>query len=161
VHGRDRGSRRDACAHRAIFPPDMPREMCERVGPPGGPSRPTGLPLSTDSDSWPLGLIVLDTELRDRLPACAAEEDAELEASILEIGVLQPLVVWRGPRVLVDGYRRLAVISLHGLAYRVAFVDFEDRDDAVAFRLREQRLRKNLSDGERAEVMVKLEQAGY
>ncbi len=72
-----------------------------------------------------------------------------MEASILAIGVAEPLKVWAETRIVVDGYRRLAIVRRHGLPCRAALMEFASREDALAYRLREQVLRKKLSAGDR------------
>ncbi len=96
------------------------------------------------------GGIVMDAELRDALPACTTEEDGDLEASILDIGVVEPLKVWAENRVLVDGYRRLAIVKRHSLPCQAVLMEFASREDALAYRLREQVLREKLTAGDRA-----------
>jgi len=81
------------------------------------------------------------------------ETAAAVAASIAEIGYDQaePIVVWDGQGVVVDGHTRLAASKSIGLD-RV-YVDerpFEDKRDALEYAIRRQRDRRNLSRQEMA-----------
>lgn len=89
----------------------------------------------------------IDAEFSKLLPPLSLDELAELEASILDEGVRDPLIVWRG--VLLDGSNRLAIATKHGLPYREQEIDLPDRDAALAWIIRNQLGRRNLSGEQR------------
>ncbi len=51
------------------------------------------------------------------------EELRELEASILEEGVRDPIVTWQG--TIIDGYNRYRIATKHGLTFVVEEMEFE------------------------------------
>jgi hypothetical protein len=58
----------------------------------------------------------IDPEFRDLIPPLSAEEQKQLETSILEDGVRDALVVWQqdGKQpILVEGHHRWGIIQKH------------------------------------------------
>ncbi len=62
------------------------------------------------------------------IPPLTAEEQAGLEAAIMEDGCRDALVVWRG--WLLDGHHRLAICQKHNLPFKT--VEWELPDEAAA-----------------------------
>ena len=67
--------------------------------------------------------IVIDPDLAGLLVPHAPHELALLENSIVADGCRDPLVVWRGRGILLDGHARLAVCRRHALRFTVTEVD--------------------------------------
>lgn len=102
-------------------------------------------------------VVIADPEMQARLfidgvDVATPAEDAELEASIRDIGVLVPLIVWAETRILLDGYRRLAVARKYGIPYEVQTISKESWEDAVRFRLEFQLARKQYTPEELTEA---------
>lgn len=97
-----------------------------------------------DSLGVPCDEPIVDPEFEKLLPRLTAEEHALLEADILAHGILNPLCVWRGMNILLDGHARLRIAQEHGLPYEVREVDCADRDEAKRWMMRGQLGRKNL-----------------
>jgi hypothetical protein len=89
--------------------------------------------------------LVIDAEIRDLIPPPSAAEEAELERQLLAEGCRDPLVVWAGRRILLDGHTRLRLCLKHGLPFRVTEVHLPNREAAVAWVLARQGGRRNLS----------------
>lgn len=96
----------------------------------------------------------IDPEFRDLIPPLTKEEQKMLEESILRYGCEQPLVVWNG--VLVDGHNRYGICRKHEIPFDVKERNFEDRNDAMMWMLRNQLGRRNLTDYNRGEMVLKL-----
>ena len=96
--------------------------------------------------------ITIDRRLAGLLPQLTAEERAELEESLLREGCRDPLVVWRGRGVLVDGHNRMELCSRHDIAYQVVERDFSDEAEVKLWMLDNQRARRNLSPYQRIEI---------
>lgn len=101
-----------------------------------------------------LHTLTIDPEFRDLIPPLMDEEQKMLEESILRYGCEQPLVVWNS--VLVDGHNRYGICQKHEIPFYVEEKNFEDRDDAMMWMLRNQLGRRNLTDYNRGEMVLKL-----
>jgi len=102
-------------------------------------------------------LIILP-EIQRRLMPLQPEELAELERSVLEEGIRDPLVVWQkdGQLVLVDGHHRYELAKKHGLSFPIVEREFRDLEEALIWVDRNQLGRRNLTDEQRAVVMGRL-----
>lgn len=102
-------------------------------------------------------LIILP-EIQHRLMPLQPEELAELERSVLEEGIRDPLVVWRkdGQLILVDGHHRYELAKKYGLSFQIVEREFRDLDDVLIWVDRNQLGRRNLTDEQRAVVIGRL-----
>lgn len=89
--------------------------------------------------------ITIDKEFAALIPPLSNDELGQLEQSLLTYGCRDPLVVWKGENILLDGHNRLSVCRKHDLPFKVHAVDFPDRDAALAFIVKNQLGRRNLS----------------
>jgi DNA modification methylase/ParB-like chromosome segregation protein Spo0J len=85
----------------------------------------------------------LDPEFESLFMPLAADELAQLEASVLSEGIRDPLVVWGG--VLLDGHNRFALAQKHGLEYAAREVALADRHAARRWIINNQLGRRNLT----------------
>lgn len=93
-------------------------------------------------------------KFRDLIPKLAKHELEKLEASILQDGIREPLVVAVFPetkhgitttaRVLVDGHHRHAIATKHGLPFDTREIEFEDEDAALVWAIDNQLGRRNI-----------------
>ena len=65
--------------------------------------------------------------------------------------------MWNG--ILVDGHNRYKICTEHSLAFRTAQKEFEDRDEAKLWIMKNQLSRRNLNDFQRIEIIRKCEDA--
>jgi len=102
-------------------------------------------------------LIILP-EIQRRLMPLQPEELAELERSVLEEGIRDPLVVWRkdGQLILVDGHHRYELAKKHGLSFQIVEREFRDLDEVLIWVDRNQLGRRNLTDEQRTIVIGRL-----
>lgn len=107
--------------------------------------------------------FLIDQEFQRLIPPLAEVELRELEASILNEGVRDPLVIWRrdkGNPVLVDGHHRWKLIQKHGLkSYRTVSQCFRDREEVIEYIIRNQCARRNISIYTRTTLWLKLEES--
>lgn len=103
-----------------------------------------------DNDS-----IMIDPEFQKIIPPLTVAEQTQLEANLLLVGCLSPLIVWNG--VLLDGHNRKSICDKHGINYGIRNVDLPDRDAATEWVIRNQCGRRNLTPFVRAELALKLE----
>jgi hypothetical protein len=87
----------------------------------------------------------IDPEFASLIPALAADELARLEASLLAEGCRDPLVVWEGHNVLLDGHNRHTICTRHNIPFQVVSLPFPTREAARDFILHTQLGRRNIS----------------
>jgi ParB-like chromosome segregation protein Spo0J len=86
----------------------------------------------------------VDPDIRKLLPPLTPDELAGLEESILAEGIREPLLVWSGRNILVDGHNRLGIAQKHDLPYRVQEMSFSDVAEARQWVICNQLARRNL-----------------
>jgi len=94
----------------------------------------------------------IDHEFKALIRSLTGAEYSALEASIVAEGCRDALVIWRGYGIIVDGHNRYDICQKHGIAFRVEERDFPDRQAVKVWILKNQLARRNLTDGERAEL---------
>ncbi len=97
-----------------------------------------------------MGLII-NEELRKTIPPLSAEERNALEASILKEGLRDPILVWG--EIIVDGLNRYEICTYHGIELKVMRRDFDSIDDAKVWMIDNQLARRNLTDGQKYELV--------
>ncbi len=94
--------------------------------------------------------IIVDPELRELVPPLTDDERQALEANILRDGCRDPLVLWRGKDILLDGHHRYEICQRHGIEYAVTDVDLVDREAAADWIDANQLGRRNLTPDQAA-----------
>ena len=105
--------------------------------------------------------IRIDPEFKALIPPLSQEEFAQLEENCVRDGIRDPLVVWPQPDgsdILMDGHNRWAIFNKHpnrlDLNYRR--MEFDSRDEAKAWIIKNQFGRRNLSAYDRSVLALKL-----
>jgi DNA-binding XRE family transcriptional regulator len=97
----------------------------------------------------------IDSELQAWIDPLSAEEYALLQASILQDGCRDPLVVWNG--WLLDGHNRYAICSQHGIPFQtVEKAGLKTKADVKIWMIENQMGRRNTTDFSRAALALKL-----
>ncbi|KAB2949486.1 MAG: hypothetical protein F9K17_02730 [Phycisphaerae bacterium] len=94
--------------------------------------------------------IIIDPELRELVPPLTDDERQALEANILRDGCREPLVLWRGHDILLDGHHRYEICQRHGIEFAVTDVDLPDREAAADWIDANQLGRRNLTPDQAA-----------
>jgi N6-adenosine-specific RNA methylase IME4 len=94
--------------------------------------------------------IIVDPELGELVPPLTDDERQALEANILRDGCREPLVVWRGHDILLDGHHRHEICQRHGIEYAVTDVELSDREAAADWIDANQLGRRNLTPDQAA-----------
>ena len=89
--------------------------------------------------------IIIDPEFQSLIRPLTEDEFRHLECSVLDDGLIDPLVVWAPDNILLDGHHRYRVCQKHGLEVKVAPLHFESRADARQWIKDHQLGRRNLS----------------
>ena len=87
----------------------------------------------------------IDPEFASRIPPLTNDEYQQLEANILEDGVvINPIIVWNG--VIVDGHNRFRILEKHPhIKYTIHEKSFDDRFTVLAWICKNQLGRRNLT----------------
>ena len=100
-------------------------------------------------------LVQIDPEFQRLIPPLRPDELAQLEANILRDGCFEPLSVWRGRGLLMDGHNRLKFCQQHNIeSDKVEEISLPDREHVKAWIVERQLGRRNLTDDQRAVVAI-------
>lgn len=99
--------------------------------------------------------ITIDPEFKALIPQLTDEERAQLEQNLVADGCREPLVIWDD--ILIDGHNRLEICMRRGIRYQTEVKNFESRDAAKIWIIRNQFGRRNIQPYVRAELALKLE----
>ncbi len=101
--------------------------------------------------------MVIDEEFKQLIPPLTEEEYKGLEASIISEGCRDALIVWGD--ILIDGHNRYEICTLHNIPYKTIEMNFNSRNEALLWIMRNQLSRRNLNDLQRVELVRKSEDA--
>ena len=94
-------------------------------------------------------VLMINKRFEELLPPLSIEEFSQLEANILAEGVRDPLVVWSGRHIIIDGHNRHNIANKHGLSFRTVELPFEDEDAVCEWMIENQMGKRNLTDAQR------------
>jgi N6-adenosine-specific RNA methylase IME4 len=100
--------------------------------------------------------IIVDKEFRSLIPPLQSEEFSALEKSLVEGGCRDPLVIWSGENILLDGHNRLKICKEKNIDFQTTCVELVDRLDAKLWIMTNQLSRRNLTDDQRAMVVAEM-----
>ena len=108
-------------------------------------------------------MVVIDEEFKNLIPPLSDEEFRQLEENCVRDGIRDPLVVWPqedGTDILIDGHNRWKIIGKHynSLCPQFKRMEFESREDAKEWIIRNQLGRRNIPNYVKAELVLKLKQ---
>lgn len=89
--------------------------------------------------------LIIDPELNALLDNLSTMETQELELSIEAEGVREPIIVWKGHNVIVDGHNRYSIATTLDKPYKVIEREFPDKQAVINFMIRNQLGRRNLT----------------
>src|SRR3990167_7937253 len=99
--------------------------------------------------------LQVDLEFQGLIPSLTDDEKQSLEASLLSEGCRDALIVWQG--VLVDGHNRYEICTKHGIGFKTSDKQFDNRESAKIWIIKNQFGRRNLSAFQRSELALELE----
>jgi len=92
--------------------------------------------------------IKVNDRLKQFIPPLMDEEFRLLEASILESGCRDPIVIWNG--TIIDGHNRYAICKKHGVEFATVEMEFDDTEAAMDWMDSNQLGRRNLTPDQRS-----------
>jgi len=97
----------------------------------------------------------IKNEFKDLISPLSADEFTELEKSILNEGIRDPLIIWND--FIIDGHNRYNIATKHELNYQTIEKEFESEDKAKEWMILNQFGRRNLSNYQRSVLALELE----
>ena len=89
--------------------------------------------------------ITIDPEFKALIPPLSDEERLQLETNLLAEGCRDPIVIWGGQGILLDGHNRLEICHKQSIHYETNELFLPDRDAARRWIINNQFGRRNLS----------------
>jgi ParB-like chromosome segregation protein Spo0J len=106
---------------------------------------------------FPLADLRESERFKNLMPERTPKEQAELNADVAANGVLEPIDVWRGENVIIDGYGRTeAARSAASPTIPVVFRDFENEEAAERLAVIKNLRRRHLTEADRLRLVRKL-----
>ena len=99
----------------------------------------------------------IDDEFSSLIPALTEDEYKRLEASILNEGCRDVIVLWG--EIIIDGHNRYNICMKHNISFNTVQKEFASRDEVKLWMLQNQLSRRNLNDFQRVEMVRRCEDA--
>jgi N6-adenosine-specific RNA methylase IME4 len=99
--------------------------------------------------------LKIDPEFQGLIPMLSRQELEGLERSLCEEGCRDPIVAWEG--IIVDGHHRHQLCRKHKIPFKVVEKDFQNRDDAKIWIIKNQFARRNVTDFTRCVLALEVE----
>jgi hypothetical protein len=100
--------------------------------------------------------LKINKEFRDLIPTLSDDEFKDLEASVLEEGIRDPIRIWND--IIVDGHHRYKLAGKHDLDFQTEEMEFENEIEAKIWILANQLSRRNITLFVRAELEIEMEE---
>lgn len=115
--------------------------------------------MATDSSIPALTTVDLkvDPELRDLIPPLTDDEYTSLKESIRNDGCREPLTIWKGQNIILDGHNRYEICRDLKVPFNTVEIVLPDLTAAKIWMIRNQKGRRNLAESQWAMLAVKLE----
>lgn len=100
--------------------------------------------------------LEINRELHELIPALSKPEQDALIASLNVEGCRQPITVWKGKNIIIDGHNRYAICNKFDIPFKVEELEFEDEYRVKIWMINNQLARRNLSIEYRVELACTL-----
>ena len=95
-----------------------------------------------------------DPEFKSLIPPLTDEEYQQLTGNLIKEGCRDALITWNG--TIIDGHNRYEICNYHKIEFRTEERNFQNRDEAKEWIIRNQFGRRNLTPFQRAELALQL-----
>lgn len=97
--------------------------------------------------SWQerLRSLRIDPEFQNLIPPLSSEEKLQLEANLKKFGCLDPLIVWQGENILLDGHNRYEICIREQIPCKIVEIELADRETAISWIANHQLGRRNIT----------------
>lgn len=97
---------------------------------------------------------IIDDILSKVFPPLPEMDEMLLTDSIQKNGVIDPLIIWKGTGILVDGHNRLKICKRLCIPYKTQEMEFEDINAAKTWMIKNQLGRRNLNAFLKVEMIL-------
>jgi len=97
-----------------------------------------------------------DPQIAELLAPLTKDEMRGLLESIQEEGVRDPIVVWKGHDIIVDGHNRYKICNDYDYPFETVERDFEDIDEVLAWVIKNQIGKRNVTEEQRVNLIGRL-----
>lgn len=98
--------------------------------------------------------LKVDTEFKSLIPPLSTDEYRQLEENLKNEGCRDALVIW--DNTIIDGHNRHTICTQYGIPYATREMEFEDRQEAITWIIKNQFGRRNLPAVDRVRLALKL-----
>ena len=105
--------------------------------------------------------LEINQEFQELIPALSKPEQDALTESLSTEGCRQPITVWKGKNIIVDGHNRYGICTMFNIPFATEEIEFEDENEVKIWMINNQFARRNLSIEHLAELactLAKVEQ---
>ena len=102
---------------------------------------------------------IIDDILSKVFPPLPEMDEMLLTDSIQNNGVIDPLIIWKGTGILVDGHNRFRICKKLGIPYKTQEMEFEDINAAKTWMIKNQLGRRNLNAFLKVEMVLPLRES--
>lgn len=88
--------------------------------------------------------LIIDEGFKNLIRPLYRQEYLQLEQNILDVGCYTPITTWNG--VIVDGHNRYEICTRHNIPFEIKEIDFDCREEAIAWICANQLGRRNLTE---------------
>lgn len=100
--------------------------------------------------------LEINQEFQELIPALSKPEQDALTASLSTEGCRQPITVWKGKNIIVDGHNRYGICTMFNIPFATEEIEFEDENEVKIWMINNQFARRNLSIEHLAELACTL-----
>ncbi len=97
--------------------------------------------------------LKIDEGFRTLIRPLRQREYQQLEANLLADGCRDPIIIWRG--YIIDGHNRYELCHRHNISFQTLELDFESREEVIAWICANQLGRRNISEETRKYLIGK------
>ena len=89
--------------------------------------------------------LIIDPEFKNLIPPLSSEEKLQLEKNLKKFGCLDPLIVWKGQNILLDGHNRYEICLIEQIPYKIVEIEIADKEAAICWIANNQLGRRNIT----------------
>lgn len=100
--------------------------------------------------------LINDPEFEALIPPLTEAEHQQLSESIISMGCLDAVKIWKGKGIIVDGHNRLEICAKNRIDFTVQLLEFESREDVKLWIVQHQLGRRNINAYQRTWLALSL-----
>ncbi|AFZ11344.1 hypothetical protein Cri9333_0364 [Crinalium epipsammum PCC 9333] len=90
--------------------------------------------------------LIIDPEFQSLLPALTKEERQQLEHNLIATGrATDPIYVWKGHNIVIDGHNRYELCIRHNLPFEITLIELENTEAVKLWMFKHQQGRRNIT----------------